>query len=112
TVRFLSEAGGADKRELADLRAKYPTFQTTMQQRTTLVTILLTAGDEGQRHTVLSDADFSNEKQEFVGESTLVREISFLADSQSKPVVYFTQGHNEMDISGGPTSSPRRSVAR
>ncbi len=108
-VRFLSQA--ADKAELASLLDKYPQFELTLAQRTTAAAVLLTAGEGEKRHAVLSDNDFF-EGRSFVGESRLYREIVSLAGSDRKPVVYFTQGHGELDVSNNPDVPPDRSANR
>ncbi|MCS7020971.1 MAG: GldG family protein [Gemmataceae bacterium] len=110
-VRFLSTA--ADRTELASLRDKYPQFQLVMDQRTTNVAILLTTGQDEKRHAVVSDNDmFDFSRRNFEGEKKLFQEIAFLADSQNKPVVYFTQGHGELDASNNPEIPAERSVNR
>jgi hypothetical protein len=111
SVRFLSQT--ADRNELASLREKYPQFQLVMDQRTTNVAILLTTGTDEKRHAVVSDSDmFDFSRRNFEGEKKLYQEIAFLADNQNKPVVYFTQGHGEMDATNNPDSPPERSVNR
>lgn len=110
-VRFLSQS--ADRTELASLREKYPQFEMVMDQRTTQVAILLTSSADEKRHAVVSDTDmFDFSRRNFEGEKKLYQEIAFLADSQNKPVVYFTQGHGEMDATNNPEAPPERSVSR
>lgn len=111
SVRFLNTS--ADRNELAALRDKYPQFQLVMDQRTTNVTILLTTGSDEKRHAVISDNDmFDFSRRNFEGEKKLYQEIAFLADNQNKPVVYFTQGHGEMDATNNPDAPSERSVSR
>jgi uncharacterized membrane protein YedE/YeeE len=100
-VRFLSQVAAADKTELAGLRSKYPQFNRSLEDRTSAGAVLLAAGENEQRHVVLGLSDFFNETGDFAGEGRLFKEVAFLADSQAKTVVYFTQGHGELDISGG-----------
>ena len=110
-VRFLSQS--ADRTELASLREKYPQFEMVMDQRTTQAVILLTSGADEKRHAVVSDSDmFDFSRRNFEGEKKLYQEIAFLADSQNKPVIYFTQGHGEMDATNNPEAPPERSVNR
>jgi hypothetical protein len=110
-VRFLSQS--ADRNELATLREKYPQFEMVMDQRTTQAVILLTTGADEKRHAVVSDSDmFDFSRRNFEGEKKLYQEIAFLADSQNKPVIYFTQGHGEMDATNNPEALPERSVNR
>mgnify|MGYP001071337618 CR=1 FL=1 len=110
-VRFLSQS--ADRTELATLREKYPQFEMVMDQRTTQAVILLTTATDEKRHAVVSDNDmFDFSRRNFEGEKKLYQEIAFLADSQNKPVVYFTQGHGEMDATNNPDAPPERSVNR
>lgn len=109
---FLSQVG-ADRERLATLRAQYPQFNMVLEQRQNLGGVLLTAGEGEKRHTVLSVMDFLGEnRNEFVGESRLFKEVAFLADSQAKPVVYFMQGHGELEIESGPEVKPSRSASR
>jgi hypothetical protein len=110
-VRFLSQS--ADRSELASLREKYPQFEMVMDQRTTQAVILLTSSADEKRHAVVSDNDmFDFSRRNFEGEKKLYQEIAFLADSQNKPVIYFTQGHGEMDATNNPEAQPERSVSR
>jgi hypothetical protein len=111
-VRFLSQ-GGADREQLASLRAQYPQFDLVLDQRQSGGAVLLTVGEGEKRHAVLSVMDFlGGGRDEFVGESRLFKEVAFLADSQAKPIVYFTQGHGELDIGGGPEAAPTRAATR
>ena len=110
-VRFLSPS--ADRSELASLMEKYPQFEMVINQRTTQAVILLTSSADEKRHAVVSDNDmFDFSRRNFEGERKLFQEIAFLADSQNKPVIYFTQGHGEMDATNNPEALPERSVSR
>ena len=116
-VKFLSEV--ADKTELAALDRKYARFDTVRNQR--LMTseneqagaVLLTVGADETRHAVIPAREFTttegqgrNREPVFVGESRLFKEIAFLADSEVRPVVYFTQGHGELAIDPGAARGP------
>jgi len=106
-LRFLSQVASADRVELAGYRSKYPQFNRALEDRTAGGAILLTAGEDEKRHVVLTSQDFFNESREFAGEARLFKEVSFLADSQTKPVVYFTQGHDELDVMGASAPGTR-----
>jgi hypothetical protein len=109
-VKFLNS--GSDKSELNNLRSKYPQLALVLDQRTVSGAILLTTGEDEKRHVVIPDNELFDERgQAFQGESRLYKEIVFLADSQTKPVIYFTQSNGELEISGA-GGQPIRSASR
>jgi gliding motility-associatede transport system auxiliary component len=119
-VRFVSEV--ANRTELQSLLQRYPQLDLVLSQRGPFGdeddsgAVLLTTGEDEKRHAVIPASEFStmgeNRQPLFQGEARLFKEIAFLADSQTKPVVYFTQGNKELDIGGGPDVPPARSGAR
>ena len=103
-VKFLSQV--ADLTELKALRAKYPQLDLTLSQQNVGGAVLLTVGEDEKRHAVIPDNEFTSitgfgrEREEaFQGENRLFREIMSLTESDSKPIVYFTQSNGELSIS-------------
>jgi hypothetical protein len=119
-VKFVSEV--ANRTELASLVQRYPQLDRVLKERMPFGgvdvsgAVLLTTGEDEKRHSVIPGSEFATagEKSQplFQGEARLFKEVAFLADSERKPVVYFTQGNKELDISGNPDASPVRSGAR
>src|SRR5262249_32852651 len=117
-VKFISEV--ANKIELNSLMQKYPNLALVLNQRNfgdddTTGAVLLTTGEDERRHAVIPNGEFTtfeDRRRVFQGEARLFKEIAFLADSQARAVVYFTQGNEELDISGGPSGQPARSASR
>jgi hypothetical protein len=112
TVKFLSRVARSDQSEVSGLRSKYPQLDLALEQRNVAAVVLLSTGEDEKRHKVIPNTEFVNEQREFTGEARLFKEVAFLADSQTKPVVYFTQGRGELDITGNPDASPARSASR
>jgi hypothetical protein len=105
-VKFLSEVH--DKVELAALQKKHTRFETVLNQR--LVTsqneqpgaVLLTVGPDESRDAVIAAREFTDPNgTAFQGEGRLFKEVAFLADSSTRAIVYFTQGHGELAIEPG-----------
>ena len=119
-VKFVSEV--ANRTELQSLVQKYPQLDLVLSQRGPFGgeddsgAVLLTTGEDEKRHAVIPAGEFSTEGENrqplFQGEARLFKEVAFLADSEKKPVIYFTQGNKELDIGGGPDVQPSRSGAR
>jgi len=118
-VKFISEI--ANKTELANLAQKYPQLLLVLNQRgfededDMSGAVVLATGENEMRHVVIPAREFSateGRQVVFQGEARLFKEIAFLADSQSRAVVYFTQSNGELDISGGPGVQPVRSAGR
>jgi hypothetical protein len=116
-VRFVDEV--ANRAELNALMRKYPQLELVLNQqgfRGDLPgAVLLTSGEDGARSAVIPAREFSSaegREEVFVGESRLFKELAFLADNQTKPVVYFTQGNGELSIAGEGDLPPERSAAR
>ena len=82
--------------------------------------VLIAAGEDQTRSTYIRFDDFfevpSNPKLPltFIGESKLLKELSFLAESQNRPVVYFTQSAGELEITDATAegSVPERSATQ
>lgn len=84
--------------------------------------LLIAAGDDESRYSFLLARDMikfergrepGSGTQLFVGESRLMREMLFLGDDKTKPVVYFTQGHGELSLSPRPDdANPVRAAIR
>ena len=101
-----------NKDELSALKAKYPQFDLDD------VGILLTVGEDEKRSSYIryeelfTPADGRTERQTtFQGESKLIREMLFLTDNKTKPVVYFTQGSGELELSPAPQGNNRLTAA-
>lgn len=113
-VKYVSNT--FDPREIDKLKKKYPQFNFDTYW------VLLATGEDASRAAFLPVMDFFAEegadargrggREVFQGESKLMREVLFLADSKVKPVVYFTQGHGELSLSDRPDAmgSPGRTA--
>jgi hypothetical protein len=114
TARFYS--GTSDVTDYQQLVAKYPIFEANETG------VLLTIGADGKRHTLIREAEFSQSAQgapgaqggaAFVGESRLVKELLFLAENETKAVVYFTQSSGELPLNAQQAEAAQQgSVAR
>lgn len=71
--------------------------------------VLLTVGDDARRHEFISfmpdlikmePSPTGGQKYTFVGEASLVQKLRVLGDSDSKLIVYFTQGNGELSLGG------------
>ena len=113
-VKYLSRSLNKDK--LAELRNRYPAADFAGDDG-----LLVTVGrDEEQHSYIKSDGLMSRPegrggpaREEFVGESRLLRELLFLSDNKTPSVVYFTVGHGELDVlppdpGAAPAGGPRR----
>jgi hypothetical protein len=67
--------------------------------------VLLTTGEDENQYSFIGINDFRSlegrgpgAKESFVGESKLVKELVFLTENKSKPIVYFTQSNGELSI--------------
>jgi hypothetical protein len=117
-VRFLSDV--ADRSELSALQRKYPQLDLVLNQRAMAEdeqpgAVLLTTGEGEKRHAVIPAREFSTtegRQRVFAGEARLFKELAFLADSQARPVVYFTQGSGELALDPGPTVPAARAAGR
>ncbi|HEY2909549.1 MAG TPA: Gldg family protein [Gemmataceae bacterium] len=98
SVKFVSS--NANKVELQRLHDKYPRLGRDDEG------ILITAGEDEKRNAFVPFADLfemdmrTREPKAFIGENRIMRELRFLAENESKPVVYFTQGNGELSIGG------------
>ncbi|HET6576092.1 MAG TPA: Gldg family protein, partial [Fimbriiglobus sp.] len=102
-VRFLNPS--LDKDEIDRLSNTYPQFDR--QQ----LGILLVAGEGGAaaRASFIRGSELSSQESDgrsshmvFQGEARLARELLFLSEGKTRPVVYFTQGHGELEIAPPP----------
>lgn len=99
TLRFVSPV--SNQAELTRLQEKYPRLGRDAEG------ILLTAGADEKRNAFIPFNDLfeidpaTRRPKGFAGEAKVMRELRFLADNEQKPVVYFTQGHGELSITGG-----------
>jgi hypothetical protein len=119
-VKFVSQV--TNQTDLATLVKKYPQLDLVLNQRGGFDedddmpgAVVLATGEDEKRHAVIPNREFAaveGRQLVFQGEARLFKELAFLADSQVRPVVYFTQGHEELDIGGVPGGDPRRSAAR
>ncbi len=91
----------ANRSDLKTLRAKYPNLDLVMEQRNVSGAVLLTVGEDEKRNAVIPDTEFTaavDRKPVFQGEARMFRELVVLADTDTKPIVYFTQSNGEMSI--------------
>ncbi|MBN9518010.1 Gldg family protein [bacterium] len=102
----------SNKVELQQLEAKYKKLATAGYG------ILLTTGPEAaHRHEFIPANDIiksdlrpgGGQQESFVGEAALVQKLRFLGDSDTKTVVYFTQGSGELALGGADEDEPARS---
>jgi len=107
-VRFLNEV--TNRSELVTLQKKYPQLDLVLNQRLFSEddlpgAVLLTTGEDEKRHVVIPAREFTTtegRKLVFQGESRLFKELAFLADSETRPVVYFTQDNGELSLDPAP----------
>jgi hypothetical protein len=103
TVRFVSPV--TNKQELQRLQEKYPRLGRDAYG------LLLTAGEEGKRNAFVPLNDLfemdprTGNPKAFSGESKAMKELQFLTHNEQRPVVYFTQGHGELSLGGGPAET-------
>lgn len=97
-VRQLSPGTTLDKEEIDSLKAKYP--QADLND----FGILIVVGTDEKRYAFLRYEDLGEQTPgadgglQFAGEARLVRELLYLSESKSRPVVYFTQDNGELEI--------------
>jgi hypothetical protein len=116
-VRFLDPV--LNQKDIVALRNQYP------QADLSSFGVLLTTGEDGKNYSFVRLNDFfdttfdptgRNRKEVFQGESKLIRELMFLAENKVRPVVYFTTGHGEPELTlgGGPDElrTNRRTIGR
>lgn len=102
-----------NKEELSALKAKYPQFDLDDDG------ILITVGEDEKRSSYIRLSDLATTAGErgaerqliFQGEGKLIREMLFLTDNKTKPVVYFTQGSGELELSPAPQGNNRLTAA-
>ncbi len=112
-LRFLNEI--ADRTFVNELRSTYPQLDLTLSQRSVFGAVLLTTGVDQKRSAVIPDSEFTttqNQKMVFQGESRLFRELFTLADTETKPIVYFTQSNEEMTIDPAAEAPDDRKLSR
>jgi len=105
----------ANRSELRTLRAKYPQLDLVMEQRNVSGAVLLTVGEDEKRHAVIPDTEFTtavDRKPVFQGEARMFRELAVLADTDTKPIVYFTQSNGEMSIDPAAEAPDDRKLSR
>jgi hypothetical protein len=101
-VKFLGTV--ANRREVADLQGRYPQLDLILADRMMgqAGAIVLTTGADEKRHVVIPVRElFTQRGLGFAGESRLAKELTLLADNQTKPVIYFTQSNGELSIMPG-----------
>lgn len=107
TVKYLSRS--LDKTKVTELATRFPAADLSGDG------ILVTAGRDEERYSFLPMADLIVQpdargegapRTEFVGESKLMRELLFLSDNKSKPVLYFTTGHGEFETTPADPGAP------
>lgn len=109
--QFLSRT--LDRQKIDQLRKDYPQFDPNE------LGILVVVGDDASRSSFLRTSDlFSQETRGrtpqvvFQGEARLVRELLFLSEGKTRPVVYFTQGHKELEVAPPPDVEARPTGVR
>jgi hypothetical protein len=108
-VRFLTPQ--LDKAEIDRLSGKFPQFDRQA------FGILLVAGEDESRASFVNGQDLVAQDPTgrsrvvaFQGEAKLDREILFLTEGKTRPVVYFTQGHGELEIKPLPPGAETRAA--
>ncbi len=110
TTRFISPV--SNKTELARLQDKYPRVSRDGYG------ILLTVGADEKRHAFVGLSDLfeidprTQRFSAFTGEGKVMKELRFLADNEQRPVIYFTQGNGELNLTGGADAAPGPSATR
>ena len=106
-VRYLSPV--LNKAEITTLRNRFP------QADLSDYGILLTTGEDEKQYAFLRLQDLIDReatggmgggKLVFQGESKLVRELLFLTENKTRPVLYVTTGHGELEVVPGPAGRP------
>jgi hypothetical protein len=108
-ARFLNPA--LDQNEIDRLANKFPQFDRNQ------LGILLVYGEDESRSSFirmpeLFTQDFQSRAVMFQGEPRLVRELLFLSEGKTRPVVYFTQGHGELSVAPPPRGGTRAADVR
>lgn len=112
-VKFLDAV--ANRSELRTLVGKYPQLSLTLEKVDVGAALLLTTGEDEKRSAVIPDTEFSttvDRRQVFQGEARLYRELVALADTEGKPVVYFTQSNGELSIDPAAEAQDDRKATR
>jgi hypothetical protein len=104
TYKPISPSG--NKNEYLALTKKYPVLEVSDYG------VLLVVGADEKRHAFIRDDEFfegssfaprgEQPSRAFVGEARLMKELLFLAESEAKAVVYFTQSAGELNIDPPP----------
>src|SRR5262249_8718144 len=94
----------ANTAKLASLKNEYPPLQTGD------LGVLLTFATDKKRFSFIPIDDFFSRstpsapgeepKRTFVGEGRLVKDLLVLADNKQRPKIYFTQGAEELQLTG------------
>jgi len=102
--------------EIERLAKKYPDVELNG------LGILLTTGPDENRHAFIRASELRStegrgpdSKEIFVGESRILKELAFLTENTSRPVVYFTQSNGELQITEpkeGETLPPEKTARR
>lgn len=111
-VQFLSRT--LDQLRIDQLRKDYPQFDPNE------LGVLLVVDDDASRSSFLRGSDlFTQEggrgrapQVAFQGEARLVRELMFLSEGKTRPIIYFTQGHRELEIAPPPDVEARPTGVR
>ncbi len=107
TVKYLSRV--LDSAKVKELESRFPAADFRGDG------LLVTAGRDEERYSFLPLSDLTTQpdargegppRTEFVGESKLMRELLFLSDNKSKPVLYFTSGHGEFELTPADPGAP------
>lgn len=102
-------------KEAQRIRTAFP--QASLNETALIVAV----GDDEKRYSAVKFDDIVRVERDprtgrpsgqfFDGEKVLVRELLFLAESKTKPVVYFTQGSGELNVTPGPDAPNREQSA-
>ncbi len=97
-----------NRREIADLRNRFP------QADLTDYGVLITTGEDEKAAAFLRESDFleggggqfggRGSAPSFTAESKIVKELLFLTESKTKPVVYALTGHGELEVAADPAA--------
>jgi len=118
TTKTLSKTLG--KAQIEELRATYP--QADLSEDGLLVTV----GTDKTQYAYLRGSDLGDMtgdprsgggQRTFVGEQKLMKELLFLTQNKTKPVIYFTTGHGELEVLANPDpmappAGPGRTAAK
>lgn len=94
-----------DKSEIVALKTKFPTADLVDANGSIKLGVVLAIGPDEKRYQFISQAELfgregagGQQRRTLAVEPRIIREILFLTENKSKPVVYFTQGAGELGV--------------